>query len=165
MTELNMLSYKLQDLQFFNKLEKSGQVQLENSFSYSVDYNQDNTLCMAKLYQCVKDKCEDENHRFFASVELVGSFEVKGEVTDEDKREIHVRTYQQVFPYAETMVRQVCAAGGMPNFMLIRHRMSPNDVAMSRKNDAYRDRTAAHGRRPVFVPGHHLTRVDVHAAS
>lgn len=134
MTDLNLTSYKLQDMQFFNKLERSGQVQLENSFSYSVDYNQDNTRCLAKFYQCVKDKRGDENHKFFVSVELVGSFEIEGEITDEDKREIHVRTYQQLFPYAETLVRQVCAAGGMPNFMLIRHRMDPNDVAVNKKD-------------------------------
>lgn len=104
-------------MQFFNKLDKPGQVQLENNFSYSVDYNKENTRCVAKLYQCVKDKCDDENHKFFVSVELIGVFEIVGPVTDEDKKEIHVRTYQQVFPYAEVLVKQVCAAGGMPNFM------------------------------------------------
>ena len=98
MTQLNMLSYKLQDMQFFNKLDKPGQVQLENNFSYSVDYNKENTRCVAKLYQCVKDKCDDENHKFFVSVELIGVFEIVGPVTDEDKKEIHVRTYQQVLP-------------------------------------------------------------------
>ncbi len=134
MTNLNLASYKLQDMQFFNKLDKAGQVQLENSFSYSVDYNQDNTRCMAKFYQCVKDKVPDENHKFFVSVELVGAFEIEGEVSDEDKREIHVRSYQQLFPYAEMLVKQLCGAGGMPNFMLIRHRMSPNDVALNKKN-------------------------------
>ncbi len=135
MTELNMISYKLQDLQFFNKLDQAGQVQLSNSFSFSVDYNAENTRCMAKLYQCVKDKASDEDHKFFVSIELAGVFEIVGEVTDEDKREIHVRTYQQVFPYAELLVKQVCAAGGMPGFMLLRHKMNPNDVAMSRKSD------------------------------
>ena len=122
MTQLNMLSYKLQDMQFFNKLDKPGQVQLENNFSYSVDYN-----------KCVKDKCDDENHKFFVSVELIGVFEIVGPVTDEDKKEIHVRTYPQVFPYAEVLVKQVCAAGGMPNFMLLRHKMDPDHVAINRK--------------------------------
>jgi len=37
MAELNMVSYKLQDLQFFNKLDKPGQVNLENNFSFSVN--------------------------------------------------------------------------------------------------------------------------------
>ena len=133
MTQLNMLSYKLQDMQFFNKLDKPGQVQLENNFSYSVDYNKENTRCVAKLYQCDKDKCDDENHKFFVSVELIGVFEIVGPVTDEDKKEIHVRTYQQVFPYAEVLVKQVCAAGGMPNFMLLRHKMDPDHVAINRK--------------------------------
>jgi len=131
---LNLLSYKLQDMQFFNKLDKAGQIQLENSFSYSVDYNQDNTRCLGKFYQCVKDKSVTDDHKFFVSVELVGSFEIEGEVSDEDKREIHVRSYQQLFPYAEMLVKQLCAAGGMPNFMLIRHKMSPDQVAINKKD-------------------------------
>ena len=73
------------------------------------------------------------HHKFFVSVELFGVFEIVGPVTDEDKKEIHVRTYQQVFPYAEVLVKQVCAAGGMPNFMLLRHKMDPDHVAINRK--------------------------------
>jgi preprotein translocase subunit SecB len=131
--ELNMISYKLQDLQFFNKLDKPGQVQLENNFSYSVDYNKENTGCVARLYQCVKDKSEDENHKFFVSVELLGVFQLTGPVTDEDKKDIHVQTYLQLFPYAELLVKQVCAAGGMPNFVLMRHKMDRDKVALNKK--------------------------------
>lgn len=133
MAELNMISYKLQDLQFFNKLDRPGQVQMENSFSYSVDYNKENTRCVAKLYQCVKDKTNDQNHKFFVSVELLGVFEIAGPVSDEDKKDIHVLTYQQVFPYAELLVKQTCAAGGMPNFALLRHRMDRDKVAVNKK--------------------------------
>lgn len=132
--ELNMISYKLQDLQFFNKLDKPGQIQMENNFSYSVDYNKENTRCIAKLYQCVKDKTDDQNHKFFVSIELLGVFDITGEVTDEDKKSIHIQTYQQVFPYAELLVRQLCAAGGMPNFVLLRHRMERDKVAINKKN-------------------------------
>lgn len=42
---------------------------------------------------------------------MLGVFDIVGPVTDEDKKEIHVRTYQQVFPYAELLVKQLCAAG------------------------------------------------------
>ena len=132
MAELNMISYKLQDLQFFNKLDTPGQIQLENNFSFSVNYNQDNTRCMAKLYQCVKDKTDTPDHRFFVSVEVLGFFEVSGELTDEDKRDFHVMCYQQLFPYGETLVRQVCAAGGMPNFQLVRQRMTRDNVVVNR---------------------------------
>ncbi len=132
--ELNMISYKLQDLQFFNKLDKPGQVQMENNFSYSVDYNKENTRCIARLYQCVKDKTEDQNHKFFVSVEVIGVFEISGLITDEDKKNIHIQTYQQIFPYAEVLVRQVCSAGGMPNFALLRHKMDPDKVSINRKN-------------------------------
>ena len=132
MAELNMVSYKLQDLQFFNKLETPGQVQLENNFSFSVNYSQDNTRCMAKLYQCVKDKTDSPDHRFFVSVEVVGIFEVAGSPTDDEKREFPVMCYQQLFPYAEMLAKQVCAAGGMPGFVLLRQKMTRDNVVVNR---------------------------------
>lgn len=134
MAELNMVSYKLQDLQFFNKLETPGQIQLENNFSFSVNYNQDNTRCMAKLYQCVKDKTDSPDHRFFVSAELVGIFEVTGPITDQDKQDFHIMCYQQLFPYADLLVKQVCSAGGMPGFAMIRRKMSRDSVVVNHKD-------------------------------
>ena len=134
MAELNMVSYKLQDMQFFNKLDKPGQVQLENNFSFSVNYNADNTRCVAKLYQCVKDKSDGPDHKFFVSVDMVGIFAVTGVLTDEDKKDFHVQCYHQLFPYAEMLAKQTCAAGGMPNFVLLRQKMSRDNVVLNRKN-------------------------------
>ena len=134
MAQANMISQKLQDLQFFNKLEKPGQVQLESNFSFSVNFTADNTKCVAKLYQCVKDKSDDANHNFFISVEMTGVFAVEGPVTDEDKKDLHVSCYQQLFPYAELAARQTCAMGGMTNFVLLRQKMSRDNVAINRKN-------------------------------
>ena len=134
MPELHMVSYKLQDMQFFNKLAQPGQVQLTNNFSYSVDYSPDNKRCVAKLYQCVKDKTEDENHKFFVSVEMIGVFDIPGPITDEDKKDIHVQTYQQLFPYAEVLVKQLCAAGGMPTFTFLRQKMSRDRVVIKQNS-------------------------------
>lgn len=134
MAELNMVSYKLQDLQFFNKLDKPGQVSLENNFSFSVNYTADNTRCVAKLYQCVKDKTDGPDHKFFVSVDLVGIFAITGTLTDEDKKDFHIRCYEQLFPYAEVLGKQTCAAGGMPNFVLMRQKMSRDSVVLSKKN-------------------------------
>lgn len=133
MAQVNLISHKLQDLQFFNKLEKPGQVALESSFSFSVNFTADNTKCIAKLYQCVKDKSDDANHNFFISVEMTALFAVEGSVTDEDKKDIHVSCYQQLFPYAEVAARQTCAMGGMPNFQLLRQKMDRNNVSVNRK--------------------------------
>ncbi len=134
MAQVNMISQKLQDMQFFNKLEKPGQVPLESNFSFSVNFTADNTRCIAKLYQCVKDKSEDANHKFFISVEMVGIFAVDGPVTDEDKKDLHVSCYQQLFPYAELAAKQTCAMGGMPNFQLLRQKMERDKVVVNRKN-------------------------------
>ena len=135
MVSVNLISHKLQDMQFFNKLEKPGQIQLENSFSFSVNFTPDNTKCVAKLYQCVKDKTGNANHDFFVSVEMVGIFAVEGPVTDEDKKDIHVSCYQQLFPYAELAAKQVCAMGGMPSFQLLRQKMNRDNVVLGKKAD------------------------------
>lgn len=134
MAELNMLSYKLQDLQFFNKLDQPGQVNLENNFSFSVNYNADHTRCIAKLYQCVKDKVDGGDHKFFVSVDLAGIFAVSGAISDEDKKDFHGQCYNQLFPYAEMLTKQTCAAGGMPNFVLPRQKMSRDNVVLGKKN-------------------------------
>lgn len=134
MAQLHMVSYKLQDLQFFNKLDKPGQINLENNFSFSVNYTPDNTRCMAKLYQCVKDKTDGPDHKFFVSIDLVGVFAVEGAVTDEDKKDFHVQCYNQLFPYAELLAKQTCSAGGMPNFSLLRQKMSRDSVMLNKKN-------------------------------
>lgn len=134
MAQVNLISHKLQDMQFFNKLEKPGQVQLESNFSFSVNFTADNSKCVAKLYQCVKDKSDGANHNFFISVEMSGMFLVEGPVTDEDKKDIHVSCYQQLFPYAELAAKQTCALGGMPNFQLLRQKLNRDNVAVNRKN-------------------------------
>ena len=134
MADLQMVSYKLEDLQFFNKLEKPGQIQLENNSNFTVKYTADSTKCMAKLYQCVKDKSDSPDHRFFVSVELVGLFQINGEVTEEDKKEFHVRCYEQLFCYAETLVGPVCGASGMPKFRLLRRSMTKDSVQIKQNN-------------------------------
>jgi preprotein translocase subunit SecB len=68
-------------------------------------------------------------------VELVGVFDIQGEVTDEVKKDFHVRCYQQLFPYVEILAKQVCAAGGMPNFLLLRQRMEPENVMLNKKEE------------------------------
>lgn len=131
MAQANMISHKLHDLQFFNKLEKPGQVSLESNFSFSVNFSQDGTKCVAKLYQCVKDKSEDANHDFFISIEMSALFAVDGPITDEDKKDLHISCYQQLFPYAELTAKQTCAMGGMPAFALLRQKMDRNSVAVN----------------------------------
>lgn len=76
---------------------------------------------------------DDENHKFFVSVELIGVFEIVGPVTDEDKKEIHVRTYQQVSPMLRCWSSRCAPPAAMPNFMLLRHKMDPDHVAINRK--------------------------------
>ncbi len=134
MADLQMVSYKLEDLQFFNKLDKAGEVQLENNSNFSVKYTADSSKCMAKLYQCVKDKTDSPDHQFFVSVELVGLFQITGEVTEDDKKEFHVRCYEQLFCYAETLAHQVCGAGGMPNFRLLRRVITKDSVQIKQSN-------------------------------
>ncbi len=132
MAAATLLTCKLQELHYNNAIEKPGQFQIENSFSFHVEYNRENSRCVAKLYQSAREKSEDS--RFFISVDMIGVFELEDVSTPEDKKEIHVQCYYQLFPYAQQLVSQLCAGSGLANFKLRRSKMSPDNVTMNTRD-------------------------------
>lgn len=134
MADATLLTCKVQELHYNNSIDKPGQFQIENSFSFHVEYDRGNTRCVAKLYQSAREK--SENSRFFVSVDMVGVFQLEGVSTPEDKKAVHVQCYYQLFPYAQQLVSQLCAGSGMANFKLRRSKISPDNISMNvRKQD------------------------------
>ena len=85
MANASLLTQKVQELHLSNKLEKSGQIQLDSSFSLNVSFAPDGTRCVGKLQQTLRDK-EFAGGKFTLTVELVGIFSCTGATADEVKR-------------------------------------------------------------------------------
>ena len=82
MANASLLTQKVQELHLSNKLEKSGQIQLDSSFSLNVSFAPDGTKCVGKLQQTLRDK-EFAGGKFTMTVELVGIFSCTGATADE----------------------------------------------------------------------------------
>ena len=128
MANASLVSQKAQEIHLSNKLDQSGQIQLDSSFSLNVSFSNDGTRAVGRL---TRDK-EFVGGKFTLSVELVGIFNCSGAVTDEVKRQIHVEVYDQLFPYMQSQCATLTAASGLPGLMLRKATIDPNSVAVNK---------------------------------
>lgn len=112
----HLVTQKLEEVHFTNKLQQKGQIQLETSFNFNVNFAKDGSRCVARIYQSIKDK--DGGEQLFASVDLVGAFACEGIVTEEDKKIVHAQCYDQLFPYVQSTVQNLMQSSGIPGFQL-----------------------------------------------
>ena len=128
----HLIAQQIQEVHFVNQLKRdTSKLELVNSFSFHIDYLENNTKCVARLYQCAKDKEDDQ--RFFVSVQMSGVFQLEGVQTDEDKREMHVQCYNMLFPYIQVFVSQLAAASGLRGFLLKRSTLNKEQISVQRK--------------------------------
>lgn len=131
MANASLLTQKVQELHLSNKLEKSGQIQLDSSFSLNVSFSNDGSRCLGKLQQTLRDK-EFAGGKFTLTVELVGIFSCTGATADEVKRQIHGEVYDQLFPFMQAQCSSLAAASGIPGLMLRKVTIDPNSIAVNK---------------------------------
>lgn len=126
-----LVNQKVQEIHLVNKLEQSGQIQLDSSFSLNVSFAPDGARCVGKLQQTLRDK-EFAGGKFTMTVEMVGVFNCTGAVTDEVKRQIHTEVYDQLFPYMQSQCATLSAASGIPGLMLRKVPIDPNSISVNK---------------------------------
>ncbi|MCQ2441631.1 MAG: protein-export chaperone SecB [Oscillospiraceae bacterium] len=112
----HLVTQKVEEVHFVNKLQQQGQIQLETSFTFNVNFAKDGKRCIARIYQSVKDNKGGE--QLFASLDLVGAFACEGVETEEDKKIVHAQCYDQLFPYVQSTIQNLMQASGIPGFQL-----------------------------------------------
>ena len=131
MVTVNLVSHRLREVHFVNRINQSGQIQLTSSFNFHIDYSPDNSKCVARLYQSAKLK-EDEE-KLFVSGEIEGIFALEGVDSEDAKREAHVQCYNFLFPYLQSAVSQLAAASGMPGFTLRKNPMKKENIVFAKR--------------------------------
>ena len=139
MANATLVTQKVQEIHLSNKLEKSGQIQLDSSFSLNVSFSSDGSRCVGKLQQTLRDK-EFVGGKFTMTVELVGIFNCSNATTDEVKRQVHGEVYDQLFPYMQSQCASLAAASGVPGLMLRKVPIDPNNIAINKKGGPVNDR-------------------------
>lgn len=131
MVNVTLEKQMMRDLHFVNHIDKSGELQMTSNFNFRVHFTDDNTRCMAQLYQNVQMK--DDPDKLFVSAEIVGFFVVDGVIDEETKKDAHVQCYDQLFPFLQTVISQTATASGMPGFMLKKVPINRNNINLSNK--------------------------------
>ena len=113
MANATLMSQKVQEIHLINKLEQSGQIQLDSSFSLNVSFMSDGSRCVGKLQQTLRDNCT-------------------GATTDEVKRQVHGEVYDQLFPFMQSQCASLAAASGVPGLMLRKVPINPDNITVNK---------------------------------
>ncbi len=108
MNQLQIKGTKITELSFINKLEKNAQLKIGNKYSYNVRYAPNN-ICVGEFTAEIE---QAENADQF-SIKLVYSA-VFSYPADMGRDEIHLKSYDALFPYVRATIASITASAGIP---------------------------------------------------
>ena len=112
MKDISLKAYKIEEVNFVNKVKANTKIELKNSYSYNVRYT-NNDMCEGKFTVTVIDK--DNPETFSVKLVLAGIFSYKNGM---ERELIHVQTYKELFPYARAFVTNITANAGIQPIMI-----------------------------------------------
>lgn len=143
----HLVTQKVQEVHFVNKLQQQGQIQLETSFTFNVNFAKDGKRCIARIYQSIKDK--EGGEQVFVSVDLVGAFSCDGITDEAAKKLVHAQCYDQLFPYVQSTVQNLMTASGIPGFQLRKAVINTDNVQVGKNPDLPREPQAQKPQFPI----------------
>ena len=99
---------RVNEIDFVNKLANGEKIELEHRYSYSVRYAPDNH-CLGEFKANVSNKNNPE--KFHLNVTMAGQFAFDKDAT---KEQLHLDTYDALFPYVRAYISNITAVGGIP---------------------------------------------------
>ena len=129
MVYLSLQRQSFKNIQLRVDLKKNTEIEIESTFAFNVNYNEDNTVCIAELKQLLNHKADPE--QFSISVEGIGQFACEGIVSDETKKQAHVMAYTLLFPYVQNIVARLTVDAGLPPLMINLAKMDPKDIELT----------------------------------
>ncbi len=108
MKDFELKLTKVESVDFVNKLPPNTKIELQNKYSYNVGYSKINT-CQGEMRAEISDKNSPE--RFRIIVVMKGFFVINGEIP---KEQLHIKTFDALFPHLKAFVVNLTAAAGIP---------------------------------------------------
>lgn len=108
MKDFELKLTKVESVEFVNKLPPNTKIELQNKYSYNVGYSKLNT-CHGEMKVEITDKNSPD--RFRLVVVMKGFFIIKADIPKEN---LHVRTFDAMFPYLKSYVSNLTCSSGIP---------------------------------------------------
>lgn len=130
MVYLSLQQKSFREIQMKINIKERPQIEVETNYSFSVEYGQDNSSCIAHLRQNVRSK--EDSSIFSIVVECSGNFSCEGITDDDDKKIAHIQSYILLFPYVQDMIATLTASAGLAPMMIKMDKMEPENVEVKK---------------------------------
>lgn len=107
-----MQGFKLINVEFFNNIKANKKIELGFSYSYNVKYSNQNT-CVGEFTAKITDKTDPDEFKITVTGQGIFRFEQNA-----PKEQLHLSTYDDVFPYVRAFVSTLTANAGMPPIII-----------------------------------------------
>lgn len=108
MKNIELKAYRAKEINFANKVENNTKIEFENKYSYNVNYS-NNNICKGEMNVSAVSK--EHPDKFFIKIIIEGIFTFNSETP---KEKIHVESFNQLFPYAKSLISTITANAGIP---------------------------------------------------
>ena len=127
---VELKGYKFNSIEFKNKVANGTELKLQNQFKYNVNYADRENKCLGILEFRVADQ---QMNPFEIKLEMIAEFTYGA---DDDKADIHVESFAQMFPYLRQVITTVTAMSGVPGLMIPFIRLNKENVQIGKpKNE------------------------------
>ncbi|MBE6719596.1 MAG: hypothetical protein E7571_02930 [Ruminococcaceae bacterium] len=128
---IELRGYKINSIQFENKVPNGTQLKLQNQVKYNVNYIDAENRCVGVLDFRISDS---DMNPFEIRIEMVAEFTY---TEGEQKPDIHTGSFDQMFPFLRQAVNTLTAVSGMPGLLIPIMKLDKNSVSVN--NNATED--------------------------
>ncbi len=112
MSKAALKAIKVSNIDFTNQIKENKKIELGFSYSYNVKYSTNNS-CIGELTVKVTDKANPDEFALNVTANGIFTFE-----NGTPKEELHVETYNEMFPYVRAFVTTITANAGIPPIIM-----------------------------------------------
>lgn len=123
---VELKGYKVNSISFENKVQNGTQLKLQNQVKYNVNYMEADNKCLGILEFRVADA---DMNPFEIKLEMVAEFAYQD---GDDKADIHVHSFDQVFPFLRQIINNVTSMSGMPGLMIPIMKLNRDTVSVGK---------------------------------
>lgn len=125
--DVTLLNIDVRELNFENRVEGTQKLEMETNVQYSVNIAANVPQCRGEAWLTVQDK--SSAHLVVLKLHAIGVYSfTPAQITDEVKRELHVRTFELLYPHLSAQVACITSLMGMPRFMIPKLNIAQDDV-------------------------------------
>ena len=104
-------------------------VTIESGFSVQVRYNEEEKRMMSVLE--VNCTCNEHPEWFNIVIQVMGVFVCDDLDTEEKKKNAHIESYKELFPFVQSVILELTTKAGVKSFFLEKEKIDASQVEIS----------------------------------